>query len=162
MTAAPHPLPTVPAGSDRGLQRRRRLRAARTQVGVSVQTRLLPTGGTRRRQRLQVCGAANTLTALGVRVQVVGPPTPWPRRRVVVTHSTGRLADLAVATVVRGEPVHHGGDVPPGETVCPVVVRYRVEGRPGYLADGDVPGTVAGIAAVHGLVLEVHLLAAES
>jgi hypothetical protein len=159
VTAAPHPLTTVPASSDRGLQRRRRFRAARTQVGVSVQTRLLPTGGQRRRQRLQVCGAANTLTALGVRVQVLGPSTPWPRQRVVVSDSTGRLADLALATALRGEPVSSPTEVPAGTTVCPVTVRYRLEDTDTYLPEDDVPQTLAGIAAVHGLVVEVHLLA---
>jgi hypothetical protein len=162
VTAAPHPLATVPTGSDRGLQRRRRLAAARTQMGVSVQTRLLPTGGSRRRQRLQVCGAANTLTALGVRVQVLGPPTPWPRERVVVSDSVGRLAELAVATAFRGEPVRRRAEVPAAAIVCPVDVRYRLEGSPGYLADDGMPNSLAGIAAVHGLVVEVHLLDPET
>jgi hypothetical protein len=104
-----------------------------------------------------VCGAANTLTALGVRVQVLGPSTPWPRERVVVTDSTGRLADLAVATVFRGEPVLNAAAAPAGATVCPVTVRYRLEDGTA-LAEDAVPQTLAGIAAVHGLVVEVHLL----
>jgi hypothetical protein len=159
VTALPHPLATIPAGSDRGLQRRRRLRVARTRVGLSVQTRLLPTGGQRRRQRLQVCGAANTLTALGVRVQVLGPSTPWPRyERVVVSDHAGWLADLAVATALRGEPVCAAADAPAGTTVCPLMVCFRLEGVPGYLRAEQLPSSVGEIAALQGLVVEVHLL----
>ncbi|MGZ4657877.1 MAG: hypothetical protein ACXVGE_13210 [Blastococcus sp.] len=161
MTAVPHPLATRPARSDRGLQRRRRLRAARTQVGLSVQTRLLPVVSERRRQRLHVCGAANTLTALGVRVRVLGPSIPWPRTRCVVAAGPlGRLGGLAVATVLRGEPVRSATEVPDGATVCPVAVRYRLDGDVDYLPEDDVPTSVAGIAALDGLVVEVHLLPA--
>ena len=156
VTAVPHPLATRP---DRGLQRRRRLRAARTQVGLSVQTRLLPVVSERRRKRLHVCGAANTLTALGVRVCVLGPPTPWPRTRCVVAAGPlGRLGGLAVATALRGEPVRAAAEAPEGAAVCPVAVRYRLAGDEGYLPADDVPTSVAGIAALRGLVVEVHLL----
>jgi hypothetical protein len=155
VTAIPHPLATRP---DRGLQRRRRLRAARTQVGLSVQTRLLPVVSERRRQRLHVCGAANTLTALGVRVRVLGPSTPWPRTRCVVAAGPlGRLGSLAVATALRGEPVRSAAEVPDGAAICPVAVRYRLDGE-GYLPEDRVPTSVAGIAALRGLVVEVHLL----
>ena len=159
MTTVPHPLATVPARSDRGLQRRRRLRLARTQLGLSVQTRLLPTVSATRRTRLHVCGAANTLTALGVRVDVRRPAVPWPRARcVVVTGSLGPLGALAVATVLRGEPIRPLADVPADATVCSLLVCYRIEGQPGYLSDDDVPRSPAEIAAVRGLVVEVHLL----
>jgi hypothetical protein len=161
VTALPHPLATVSARSDRGLQRRRRLRVARTRVGLSVQTRLLPTGGERRRQRLQVCGAANTLTALGVRVRVVGPATPWPRTgRVVVCAPLDRLGTLALATALRGEDVCAAVEAPAGRTVCSVVVRYRLEGTEGYLPPDRVPRSTAEITALRGLVVEVHLLPA--
>ena len=158
MTAVPHPLATIPAGSDRGLQRRRRLRVARARVGVSVQTRLLP-AGERRRQRLQVCGAANTLTALGARVRVIQPSIPWPRSaRVVVSDRVGWVADLAVATALRGEPVYRAADAPPALTLCPLMVCFRLDGVPGYLPAERLPTTVAELAALRGLVVEVHLL----
>jgi len=161
VTAVPHPLTTRPARSDRGLERRRRLRAARTQVGVTVATQLLPVGSARRRQRLHVCGAANTLTALGVRVRVLGPSIPWPRTRCVVAAGPlGRLGGLAVATALRGEPVRTAAEVPADVPVCPVAVRYRLDGEEGYLPEEDVPTSVAGIAALRGLVVEVHLLPA--
>ena len=159
MTTAPHPLATVPARSDRGLQRRRRLRLARTRVGLSVQTRLLPTVSASRRTRLHVCGAANTLTALGVRVDVLGPATPWPRARwIVATHPLGTLGTPAVAIALRGEPVRSAADVPPDATVCPLLVCYRLDGQAGYLHEDDVPRSPADIAALQGLIVEVHLL----
>jgi hypothetical protein len=156
--SAPH-LVTVSARSDRGLQRRRRLRLARTRLGLSVQIRLLPAGSARRRTRVRVCGAANTLTALGVRVCVLGPSTPWPRTRcVVATAPLGRLGELAVATVVRDERVHATTEVPHGATVCPLAVRYRLEGKKGYLPEHVVPASLAHVAALRGLIVEVLLL----
>ena len=135
------------------IRRRRRLRLARTLVGHSVRSRLLP-AGERRRQRLQVCGAADTLTALGVRVQVFQPSTPWPRAgRYVISDHVGRLGDLAVSTAVRKA-------TDDGDVVCPVSVRYRVEGRPGYLSAAEVPQRTATIIAMRGLVVEVHCLPA--
>lgn len=146
MTALLPSLPHVPAA----IRRRRRLRLARAVVGHSVRSRLLP-AGERRRQRLRVCGAADTLTALGVRVQVFPSPT-WPRTgRYVVSDHVGRLGDLAVSTAFRDTPTD-------GDVLCPVAVRYRVEGRSGYLPADQVPLTTAGVIAMHGLVVEVHCL----
>ena len=134
------------------LRRRRRLRLARTLVGHSVRARLLP-ASERRRQRLQVCGAADTLTALGVRVQVFQPSIPWPRSgRYVISDHVGRLGDLAVSTAVRGA-------TDDGDMLCPVAVRYRVDGRPGCLPAHEVPRRTADIVAMRGLVVEVHCLA---
>jgi hypothetical protein len=159
VTTAPHRLATVPAGSDRGLQRRRRLRLARTRVGITVQNRLLPPVSASGRTRRLVCGAANTLTALGVRVEVRGPAIPWPRTRVVVANGPiGPLGWLAVATVLRDEPIRAAAEVPAGATVCPLLVRYRLEGQDGYLHEDDVPRSSAQIAALRGLVVEVQLL----
>ena len=142
-------LPSAPTA----IRRRRRLRVARTLVGHSVRARLLP-ATERRRQRLRVCGAADTLTALGVRVQVFQPAIPWPRSgRFVISDHVGRLGDLAVSTAVRGA----GDD---GTVICPVAVRYRVEGRSGYLTEAEVPRRTAAIIAMHGLVVEVHCLPA--
>jgi hypothetical protein len=119
-------------------------------VGHSVRARLLPSGE-RRRQRLRVCGAADVLTALGVRVQVF-PSASWPRTgRYVVSDHVGRLGGLAVSTAFRDTPA--GGTV-----ICPVAVRYRLEGRPGYLPADQVPQTTAAVVAMHGLVVEVHCL----
>jgi hypothetical protein len=116
-----------------------------------VRAHLLP-AGERRRQRLQVCGAADTLTALGVRVQVFPPAIPWPRTgRFVISDHVGRLGDLAVSTAVRGA-------TDDGTVICPIAVRYRVEGRPGYLREHEVPRRTAAIVAMHGLVVEVHCL----
>jgi hypothetical protein len=141
-------LPSLPQVSS-ATQRRRRLRLARTLVGSSVRARLLP-AGERRRQRLQVCGAADTLTALGVRVQVFPPAVPWPRTgRYVISDHVGRLGDLAFSTAFRGA-------TDDGDVVCPVAVRYRVDGR--YLAPDEVPHRTAAIIAMHGLVVEVHCL----
>jgi hypothetical protein len=134
-------------------RRRRRLRLARTLVGHSVRSRLLP-AGERRRRRLQVCGAADALTALGVRVQVFQPTVPWPRAgRFVISDHEGRLGDLAVATAVLGA-------TDDGGVICPVAVRYRVEGRPGYLSAAEVPQRTAAIVGMRGLVVEVHCLPA--
>jgi hypothetical protein len=134
------------------IQRRRRLRLARTVVSLSVRSRLLP-ASERRRQRLRVCGAADTLTALGVRVQVFPPPTPWPRTgRLVISDHVGRLGDLALSTTFRGARDRDG------DVICPVAVRYRVEGRPGHLAADRVPQTTAAIVAMRGLMVEVHCL----
>jgi hypothetical protein len=143
-------LPSLPQVSP-ATQRRRRLRLARTLVGHSVRTRLLP-AGERRRIRLQVCGAADTLTALGVRVQVFSPAVPWPRTgRYVISDSIGGLGDLAVATAFRGA-------TDDGDVICPVAVRYRVDGE--YLAPHEVPQRTAAIVAMRGLVVEVHCLPA--
>jgi hypothetical protein len=149
VTVALQSLPQVSLAT----RRRRRLRLARALVGHSVRTHLLP-AGERRRLRLQVCGAADTLTALGVRVQVFQPGIPWPRSgRYVISDHVGRLGDLAVSTAFRGTA--DGGDV-----VCPVTVRYRVEGRPGYLSAHEVPQRTAPVVAMRGLVVEVHCLPA--
>ena len=145
MTALLPSLPHVPTA----IQRRRRLRLARAVVGHSVLARL--PSGERRRQRLRVCGAADTLTALGVRVQVF-PSSSWPRSgRYVVSDHVGRLGDLAVSTAFRATATD-------GDVLCPVAVRYRVEGRPGYLPADQVPQTTAAVIAMHGLVVEVHCL----
>jgi hypothetical protein len=149
VTVAPQSPPQVSPA----IRRRRRLRLARTLVGSSVRARLLP-AGERRCLRLQVCGAADTLTALGVRVQVFQPSIPWPRRgRYVISDHVGRLGDLAVSTAVRGATED-------GDVLCPVSVRYRVEGRPGYLTPAQVPQRTAAIIAARGLVVEVHCLPA--
>jgi hypothetical protein len=147
VTVALQSLPQVSLAT----RRRRRLRLARTLVGHSVRSRLLP-AGERRRLRLQVCGAADTLTALGVRVRVFQPEIPWPRTgRYVISDHVGRLGDLAVSTAFRGT-------TDDGDIVCPVTVRYRVEGRPGHLPAHEVPQRTAAIAAMRGLVVEVHCL----
>jgi hypothetical protein len=151
VTIALQPAPQVPLA----IRRRRRLLLARTLVGHSVRSRLLP-AGERRRLRLRVCGAADTLTALGVRVQVFQPSTPWPRTgRYVISDAVGRLGDLAVATAIRGA-------TDDGDVVCPVTVRYRVEGRPGHLSPTEVPERTAAIIALRGLVVEVHCLPART
>jgi hypothetical protein len=140
-------LPSVPTS----IRRRRRLALARTVLGHSVRAHLLP-AGERRRQRLQVCGAADTLTALGVRIRVFPSPVPWPRTgRFVMSDHVGRLGDLAVSTAVRGA-------TDDGTVICPVAVRYRVAGRPGYLREYEVPRRTAAVLALHGLVVEVHCL----
>ena len=157
VTTAPSlPRPAV----DRSTQHLRRLRLAR----VSVRSALAPRSSARSRQRLEVCRAADTLTALGVRVRVLGPAVPWPRSgRVVVSDHTGRLGDLALATVAPGTPVVGvdlpGRSLPPGATVCPVAVRYRIDDGD-LLPEDQVPQTLAAIAAARGLVVEVHLLPA--
>jgi hypothetical protein len=146
VTIAPQPAPPA-------TRRRRRLRLARTLVGQSVRARLLP-ATERRRQRLQLCSAADTLTAVGVRVQVFQPAVPWPRAgRFVISDHFGRLGDLAVSTAVPGATAD-------GTVICPVAVRYRMEGRPGYLTEAEVPRRTAAIVAMHGLVVEVHCLPA--
>lgn len=125
-----------------------------------MQNRLPSSVGASRRVRLHVCSAANMLTALGVRVDVRRPPVPWPRARyVVVTGSLGTLGALAVATVLRGEPIRPADEVPMYTTVCPLLVCYRLNGRTDYLAEHEVPRTAAEIAALGGLVVEVHHLA---
>jgi hypothetical protein len=118
--------------------------------------------GERRRQRLQVCDAANLLTALGVRVQVFAPATAWPRSgRHVVSDHVGWLGDLAVATALRGAPVARPDEpMGTGDTVCGVAVRYRLEHGDGHLSEAELPQTVGGIAAMQGLVVEVHCLPA--
>ena len=143
-----------------GVQRRRRLRLARTLAGVSVRSALLPRRATRSRQRLQVCRAADILSALDVRVQVIGAGVPWPRLgRVVVSDHTGWLGDLALSTAAPGTPVL-GRDparvLPVGSVACPVVLRYRTAG--GHLAADDVPRTLAEVTAARDLVVEVHRL----
>ena len=146
----------------RTIQRRRRLRLARTLAGVSVRRALLPHGATRRRQRLQICRAADILSALDVRVQVVGAAVPWPRLgRVVVSDHTGWLGDLALSTALPGTPVL-GRDaprvLPAGSVACPVVLRYRTAA--GYLQAGDIPRTLAEITSAKELVVEVRRLPA--
>jgi hypothetical protein len=134
------------------IRRRRRLRLARTVVSLSVRSRLLP-ASERRRQRLRVCAAADTLSALGVRVQVFPPSTPWPRTgRLVISDHVGRLGDLALATTFRGTRDRNG------DVICPVAVRYRVEGQTDHLAADRAPQTTAAIVAMRGLVVEVHCL----
>jgi hypothetical protein len=145
-----------------GIQRRRRLRLARTLAGVSVRSALLPRSATRSRQRLRVCGSADVLTALGVRVRVVGAEIPWPRLgRVVVSDHTDWLGDLALATAVPGTPVLDRSStraLPLGSVACPVVLRYRTAA--GYLGRNEVPRSLSEVAAARDLVVEVHRLPA--
>jgi hypothetical protein len=93
---------------------------------------------TRRRRRLRL---ARTLVGHWVRTHL---PPAGERRR---------LGDLAVSTVFRGNA--DGGDV-----VCPVTVRYRVEGGAGYLPAHEVPERTAAVVAMRGLVVELHCLPA--
>ena len=87
-------------------------------------------------------------------MQVVQPTIPWPRAgRFVISDHEGRLGDLAVATAVLGA-------TDDGDVICPVAVRYRVEGRPGYLSEAEVPQRTAAIVGMRGLVVEVHCLPA--
>jgi hypothetical protein len=162
---APPPADAVPAcacPADARTQRRRRLRLARTLAGFSVHRALLPRSAARSRQRLEVCGSANILTALDVRVRVVGSAVPWPRLgRVVVSDHTGWLGDLALSTTVPGTPVIGRSPtraLPVGSVACPVVLRYRTAA--GYLAQSEIPRTLAEVAAARGLVVEVHRLPA--
>ena len=117
------------------IQRRRRLRLARTLVGGSVRRALLPPGSARGRERVQVCRAANMLSALGVRVEVVGGAVPWPRsERLVVSDHTGWLGDLALSTAVPRTPViSRARALTAGAVVC----RW-------WSATGRPPGTSAG------------------
>jgi hypothetical protein len=144
------------------MQRRRRLRVARTLAGISIRSALLPRGATRSRQRLQVCRAADILTALDVRVQVIGGAVPWPRLgRVVVSDHTGWLGDLALATAVPGTPVlarDSARVLPVGSVACPVVLRYRTAAGP--LGTDEIPRTLAEATAARDLVVEVHRLPA--
>ena len=71
----------------------------------------------------------------------------------MISDHVGRLGDLAVSTVVRGAT--NDGDV-----LCPFIVRYRIEGRPGHLSPDQVPQRTAAIVAMRGLVVEVHCLPA--
>ena len=71
----------------------------------------------------------------------------------MISDHVGRLGDLAVSTAVRGA-------TDDGDVVCPVSVRYRVEGRPGYQPAAEVPRRTAAIIALRGLVVEVHCLPA--
>ena len=108
LPARPHLVqaPRPRAAAARAVQRRRRIRLARTLARVSVRSALLPRCAARSRQRLRVCGSADILTALDVRVRVVGAAVPWPRLgRVVVSDHTGWLGDLALTTVAPGTPV---------------------------------------------------------
>ena len=144
------------------LQRRRRLRLARTLAGASVRSALLPRGATRSRQRLEVCRAADILSALDVRVQVIGGAVPWPRLgRVVVSDHTGWLGDLALSAAVPGTPVlarEAARVLPAGSVACPVVLRYRTAAGP--LDTDGIPRTLAEVTAARDLVVEVHRLPA--
>jgi hypothetical protein len=140
-------------------RRRRRVRVAGVLAAHSVRRALRPPGADDRRRR--VCGAADVLVALGVRVRVVPSPEPWPRSgRLVVSDSTGWLGDLAVITAVAGAPVENATTAPrvapPGTTLCPVSVRYRLDGEPHHLDDDRIPRTRAQVIALQGLVVEVH------
>ena len=154
--------PRARAAATRALQRRRRIRLARTLAGVSVRSALLPRSATRSRQRLRLCGSADILSALDVRVRVVGAAVPWPRLgRVVVSDHTGWLGDLALSTVVPGIPVIGRSPtraLPVGSVACPVVLRYRT--AEGYLDRHEIPRTLAQVAAARDLVIEVHRLPA--
>jgi hypothetical protein len=59
---------------------------------------------------------------------------------------------------MRSEPLRAATEVPDGATVCPVAVRYRLEGHDGYLPDALVPASLADVAALRGLIVEVLLL----
>jgi hypothetical protein len=146
----------------RAIQRRRRIRLARTLAGVSLRSALLPRSAIRSRQRLRLRGSADILTALDVRVRVVGAAVPWPRLgRVVVSDHTGWLGDLALSTVVPGTPVIGRSPtraLPVGSVACPVVLRYRT--AEGYLDRHEIPRTLAQVTAARDLVIEVHRLPA--
>ncbi|HLM04621.1 MAG TPA: hypothetical protein VK402_05465 [Blastococcus sp.] len=164
MTTAPSVSTLQPPAARPSTQRLRRLRLARALAGASVRSVLVPQASVRHRRRLAVCRAADTLTALGVRVRVIGPAVPWPRSgRVIVSDSTGRLGDLALATMAQGAPIVGldlpGRTVPAGAAVCPVAVRYRLDDGE-HLPAERVPTSLRGIAAVRGLVVELHLLPA--
>jgi hypothetical protein len=171
----PRPRTPGPRRVDAATQQRRRLHWAATLAGVRARTALIPAGSVKRRQSLQVCGAAQLLTALGVRVVVVQPQVPWPRNRphrMVASNDAGLLGDLALLTAVprtthgwaavadRVLPVRtplraavpDAADAVP----CPVTVAFRTADGP----PATPPRTLDDVAAIHGLVVEVRLLAA--
>jgi hypothetical protein len=135
----------------------------RTLAVHTARRRLLPSA--RHARRAEVCRASDLLAALGVRVHVLPPPEPWPRSgRLIVSDSAGWLGDLAVTSSAAGTPVVTASIAqrvaPAGATLCPVSVRYRLEGRPGYLDPDQVPRSRADVAAWRGLVVEVRCLPA--
>jgi len=183
VTSAPVRTPDIPVPrspvrrpadrTDPATQQRRRLNWSVTLAGVRTRASF-PAASTRRRQSLQVVSAARLLTALGIRVVVVQPPTPWPRNRphlLLTRNDAGLLGDLALLTAV--PRTTQGWDavadrVLPIRTalrsarpdaadavICPVEVSYRTD-------DGPLlppPRTLNEVVAIHGLVLEVRLLA---
>jgi hypothetical protein len=177
---APRPGPTV----DVAVRRRRWLRLTGVLAGTAAASLRAPVTGARGRRRLSVCAAARVLTAAGVRVRVVPSPVPWPRTGVghgpghlVVANSISWVDDLALRTVVPGLPVARssatetrvGGllqaAVDAGAVVCPVAVRYRVDGEAGSAVAASLAGalswrSLARVVATRGLVVEVHLLPA--
>lgn len=135
------------------VRHRRRAQLTATLAAASVRGALVPARSARARRRSQVCRAARILTALGVRVQVVQPPSPWPRGdRFVVSDSVNWLGDLALITAVPGVPL---GASSPDAVACPAAIRYRTPA--GYLTAEQIPRTPAGVVALEGLVVEVHL-----
>jgi hypothetical protein len=158
---------------DPATRRRRQLRL----------TGALPRIALARGRRGWVCAAADVLTAMGVRVEVRAPEVAWPRPgagRLVVANRVGALDDLALRTAVPDVVEQPEGPSPTGRLgrfragpfrdaaasgrpVCPVAIRYRTEegGDPATLLVGDGLGTaVRRAVAIHGLVIEVHLLSA--
>ncbi|MCU1606539.1 MAG: plsC [Modestobacter sp.] len=172
---APRPGPTV----DLAVRRRRWLRLTGVLAGTAAASLRAPVIGARGRRRLSVCAAARVLTAAGVRVRVVPSPVPWPRTGVghgpghlVVANSISWVDDLALRTVVPGLPVARSAGtallqaaVDAGDVVCPVAVRYRVDGEAGSAIAASLAGarswrSLARVVAIRGLVVEVHLLPA--
>jgi hypothetical protein len=155
---------------------RRSLRLTGALLGAAACSLRRPMSTAKGRQRLAVCAAARVLTAAGVRVEVHSSPVAWPRAapghgpgQLVVANRVCWVDALALRTVVRGAPVV-GPDVvgraQTGAPVCPVAVRYRVEGTAagrtlaGHLAAGPLWRGVARVVATRDVVVEVHLLPA--
>jgi hypothetical protein len=172
----PHPPFSPPASESAAptTQRHRRLRWTAAMAGVRARASMVPAGSVRRRQSLQVCSAARLLTAVGVRVVVVQPSTPWPRdraHRLVTRNEAGLLGELALLTAVprtthgwtavadRVLPVRTlvpAAEQDPCDAVpCPVTVAYRTVHGPLPVP----PRTLNEVVAIHGLVVEVRLLA---
>lgn len=174
-TAPPRPVavPELAARATPATQQQRRLRYSATLARLRARAAVTPAGSI---PRLQVCGAANLLTALGVRVDVVQPAAPWPRdrrHRLQVTNTAGLLGDLALLVGVprtaegwadvadRVLPLRTSSRTRPqlvaDAVVCPVSVGYRMTDGPLLVP----PRTLNDVVAIHGLVVEVRLLAVE-
>ncbi|MCW2676347.1 MAG: plsC, partial [Modestobacter sp.] len=156
-----------------GARGRRRLSvcaAARVLTAAGVRVRVVPspvpwprTGVGHGPGHLVVADSISWVDDLALRTVV--PGLPVARSSATETRVGGLLRAGHTVTVGSAGTALLQAAVDAGAVVCPVAVRYRVDGEAGSAIAASLAGapswrSQARVVATHGLVVEVHLLPA--
>ncbi|MCU1606179.1 MAG: plsC [Modestobacter sp.] len=160
----------APVTGARGRRRLHVCAAARVLTAVGVRVQVVPspvgwprTGAGHGPGHLVVANSISWVDDLALRTVVPGPPVASSSATVV--HVAGLLRAGQSVTVRSEEAGLLPAATAAGAAVCPVAVRYRVDGGAGNAFAASLAGeplwrSLARVVATRGLVVDVHLLPA--